>query len=794
MHSPFADGFTAMAAIMVLCAIAGVVASLLRQPLIIAFIGVGILVGPSGLHLVKHPEQIQVLAEMGLALLLFVVGLRLDLRLIKSMGRVALTTALGQGLLTAAGGYAIAVGLGMAPITALYVAVALTFSSTIIIVKLLSDKRETESLHGRIALGYLIVQDLVVVLVMIALSAITGGSAEHALMVTLLVIVKGLALLAATAVISLVVFPRILHILAKSPEMLMVFAITWALAMATVADAMGFSKEVGAFLAGVALASTQYREIIGAKLVGVRDFTLLFFFIQLGSQLNVGDLGAQVYAAIPLSIFVLLVKPVVLMVILGAMGYRKRTSFLTGLTSAQISEFSLILMAMGAKLGHVDSGAVGLVTLIGLVTFALSSYMIIFANTIYRKLSPYLGFLQLRTANKDQEADASAAEASQPEIIIFGLGRYGRTIALEFLSRDRRVLGVDFDPQVIRNWKNDRLPAVFGDPEDADFLLSLPLDTTKWVISAIRDVNTNRALKRSLDYVGYKGFTAFAASETDEVERLTRAGADIVMLPLEDAAIEAVDVITTREAEVARKNMDKHIDAMSGHFIICGFGRMGQEIVKDLQMQSVPLVVVETNPEQLPRLIEGKTPHVVGTASEDSTLHKAGIVRAKGLISVLPTDEDNVFVVLTARVLNPNLYIVARSIQEANEDKLRRAGADRVMSPYILGGRRMALAVTKPEVMDFLDLVLHSEQFDTNIGHAILPALSPLIGTSIAQLGLWQNCGVTVLAVTREGKLFANPCPGFELQSEDELIFMGGQAELDAAREYLTHGVPLVGK
>jgi Kef-type K+ transport system membrane component KefB/Trk K+ transport system NAD-binding subunit len=794
MHLPSADAFTGMAVILVLCAIAGVAASLLRQPLIIGFIGVGVLVGPSGLGLVRNPEQMHVLAEIGLALLLFVVGLRLDLHLIKSMGRVALTTALGQGLIATAGGYAIAIGLGMAPVTALYVAVCLTFSSTIIIVKLLSDKRETESLHGRIALGFLIVQDLVVVLVMIALSAITGGSAQHAFIVALLVIVKGLALLAATAIISLLVFPRILHLLAKSAELLMVFAITWALAMAAVAEAMGFSKEVGAFLAGVALASTQFREIIGAKLVGVRDFTLLFFFIQLGSQLDVADTGSQVYAAMPLCMFVLIVKPIILMAILGIMGYRKRTSFLTGLSSAQISEFSLILVAMGAKLGQIDSGAVGLVTLIGLVTFALSSYMIIFSNQIYRRLSPYVGFLQLRSARREQESDAPADEIRRPEIIIFGLGRYGRTIALELLARGRRVLGVDFDPQVIRNWKHDRLPAVFGDPEDAEFLLSLPLGTTKWVVSAIRDVNTNRALKRSLDYVGYKGFTAFAASELEDSDRLAKAGTDIVLTPLEDAAAEAVDVITSKEAEVARRNMDKLIDSMSGHYIICGFGRMGQQIAKDFQAAGKQFVVIETNPEQLPKLIEGNIPHVIGTASEDATLLKAGIDRAKGLISVLPTDEDNVFVVLTARVLNPNLFIVARSILEANEDKLRRAGADKVMSPYTLGGRRMALAVIKPEVMDFLDLVLHSEQFDTNIGHVILPTTSPLVGKSISELGLWQNCGVTVLAVTRAEKLLANPCPTFELEPDDELIFMGGQAELDAAREYLTHGVPMVGK
>lgn len=231
--------------------------------------------------------------------------------------------------------------------------------------------------------------------------------------------------------------------------------------------------------------------------------------------------------------------------------------------------------------------------------------------------------------------------------------------------------------------------------------------------------------------------------------------------------------------------MDKLIEQMKDHFIICGYGRMGQQIVKDLSREKVPLVVVESNPEQLPKLEERNIPHVVGNASEDSTLLKAGVDRARGLISVLPTDEDNVFVVLTARVLNPNLYIVARSILKENEDKLRRAGANKVMSPYILGGRQMAAAVTKPEVMEFLELVLHSDQFDTNVAHITVSPNSPHVGQSLADLGLWQNCGVTVLAVRRGEEIHANPCPSYEIQAGDEVICIGSQAELENAQNYL---------
>ena len=171
---------------------------------------------------------------------------------------------------------------------------------------------------------------------------------------------------------------------------------------------------------------------------------------------------------------------------------------------------------------------------------------------------------------------------------------------------------------------------------------------------------------------------------------MAESGADLVFFPFEDAAVKAVDLMINKEREIERTKMNMLIETLSDHFIICGYGRMGQQIVRDLQRGNVPLVVVESNPEQLPKLVAHVIPHVVGNASEDETLMQAGIMRAKGLISVAPSDEDNVFIVLTARVLNPSLFIVARSILEDNEDKLRRAGADRVISPYILGGRIMA--------------------------------------------------------------------------------------------------------
>ena len=358
MTPVFSDVFTEIAVLLLVAAVIGAIGVRLRQPLIVAFIVVGILVGPSALGWVSADDQVDLLAKLGIALLLFVVGLKLDLRIIRTMGPVALAAGLGQVIFTSVVGYFIAIALGLPPVTALYVAVALTFSSTIIIVKLLSDKREGDALHGRIAIGFLIVQDIVVVLVMIGLTALSeADDAAGLVWEAIEVLLKGGLFIATIGLLMRYVLTPLLHQLARSPELLVLFAIAWAVALGAAGVYLGFSKEVGAFLAGVSLASTPYREAIGARLVSLRDFLLLFFFIDLGAGLELATLGAQVVPAIVLSLFVLIGNPLIVMIILGLMGYRKRTGFLAGLTVAQISEFSLILGALGLSLGHIDAGS-----------------------------------------------------------------------------------------------------------------------------------------------------------------------------------------------------------------------------------------------------------------------------------------------------------------------------------------------------------------------------------------------------------------------------------------------------
>ena len=551
----FHDPFYEMTALLLVAAVIGAVAVRLRQPLIVSFIAVGLLVGPAGLGWVQSYEQIRLLATLGIALLLFVVGLKLDLSLIRAFGPVALATGIGQVVFTSVVGYLIGLALGLGHIPAVYVAVALTFSSTIIIVKLLSDKREIDSLHGRIAVGFLIVQDIVVIVAMIVLSAfgVAGQQAQGNLLLEMaLVLLKGFGLLAVIGLLMRYVLGRLLHQLARSTELLVLFAIAWAVTLAALGDYLGFSKEVGAFLAGVSIASTPYREAISTRLVSLRDFLLLFFFVSLGAQLDLQLLGGQLGAAAVFSLFVLIGNPLIVMVIMGAMGYRKRTGFLAGLTVAQISEFSLVFAALGLSLGHIDANVLGLITVVGLVTIGLSTYMILYSHRLYDWFAPWLAVFERRVPYREQALEDGDARGVGVDVILFGLGRFGGDVAHRLRERGCRVLGVDFDPQVIADWHRRGQHAVYGDAEDSEFPATLPLAEAKWVICTVPSRDVNLALLHALRTHGFRGKVALTAYNTHDGRVLEHEGPDMLLRPLSAAAEQTVDDLLATERAPAK--------------------------------------------------------------------------------------------------------------------------------------------------------------------------------------------------------------------------------------------------
>ncbi|GAB2499252.1 cation:proton antiporter [Nocardiopsis aegyptia] len=534
-----ADDFWVFAAVLAVAAGVALLGNLLRQPLIVSYIAVGILVGPVGLGLVSHEGVIELLAQTGIAMLLFMVGLRLDLHLIRTTGPVALATGIGQVVFTSVIGYGIALALGMDSVTALYVAVALTFSSTIIIVKLLSDKRELDQLHGRIAVGFLIVQDIVVVLVMIALTSFGRASSEAMPERVALTVGTGAGLLVGLALLARFVLPWLLHFIARSQELLVIFGVAYAVSVAALTEWLGFSLEVGAFLAGMSLASTTYRDALGARLVSLRDFLLLFFFIQLGAQLEFGDASRQLLDAGLLSVFVLIGNPLIVVLIMRLMGYPVRIGFLSGLSVAQISEFSLILAALGLSLGHITSTTLSLVTVVGLITIGISTYLILYSKQLYDLVKRWLEPLDRLGRTRRLPADL----VGRADVILYGLGRMGRSTAQRIAEAGYDVLAVDYDPQRVARSIHPRVTTVYGSAEDVEFLESLPLATTPMVISAIPSSNVDLVLLHALQHHEYAGTVVLSTLTRRDAERLRAAGADRVVEPYERGADTILELV-----------------------------------------------------------------------------------------------------------------------------------------------------------------------------------------------------------------------------------------------------------
>ncbi len=553
--------FYELSALLIVSGLFGFAALHLRQPLIVAFIGVGLLIGPDLLGVIpEDSDQINTLAALGIALLLFLVGLKLDLNLIKTLGPVALIAGATQVTLTAALGFGIALWLGFAAMPSFWIGIALAFSSTIIVVKLLSDSGAIESLYGKIALGVLIVQDIVVILSMVVVTALGTGGPEATVgwEVFAFVFAKVFALLIATALFVRYVANPLTQSLAKSSELIVIFAIGLAAVTASLCHALDLSKELGGLLAGVALASTPIRDLIAAKLAPLRDFLLLFFFLGLGAQLDLDQIGGQILPALILSGFVLIGKPVIIMGIMGLMGYRRRTGYMSGTTLAQISEFSMIFTGLAVAAGQLPESAAGLMTLTGMITITVSVYLMLFQDQLFGLLEKPLGIFERKMPKYDEELSDSHKRGSY-DVLIFGMGRFGCAMATEFKKQNARVLGIDFDPEAIRQAQEFKFPAIYGDASDPEFVKALPLKGVNTVVLAfphhiagpfMPDIRISFA--RTLRESGYQGHIAVTSHFRVMEEDLKKSGADIVLCPFEDAASHGADqILTILEAERA---------------------------------------------------------------------------------------------------------------------------------------------------------------------------------------------------------------------------------------------------
>ncbi|MBI2656273.1 cation:proton antiporter [Candidatus Woesearchaeota archaeon] len=496
----------------------------IKQPLIIGYIITGVIIGPVALDLAHSSDTLVAFSQLGVALLLFIVGLNLNFKTLKEVGFVSLAIAIGQVLFTFVIGYVISTLLGFSGTSSLYISTALTFSSTIIIVKLLSDKHDLDSLYGKIAVGILLVQDFIAVLILMLLSSelkseLIGGMIAFTL-------AKVVGIIIALLLVSSYVLPRILNFVAKSQELLFLFGISWLFALSIALNKIGFSIEIGALFAGISLASSPFHFEIGSRLRPLRDFFIILFFISLGSQMIFK--AANVIIAIAVfSAFVLVSKPLIVMFIMGMMGYKKRVGFSTGIATAQISEFSLILLFLGMNLGHLSQEIVSSVTVVGMITMAGSTYMIMHSDRLYRSLSRHLSIFEIRKLKTGYDN----TKHDNFKIVLFGYNRIGYSLLKSFKKLKKKFLIVDYNPEIINMLERQSVPYRYGDASDSELLEELDFHNVELAISTIPSLDTNLLLIEKIRVINKKTIVVMTSHQIDEAFRLYEAGADYVILP-----------------------------------------------------------------------------------------------------------------------------------------------------------------------------------------------------------------------------------------------------------------------
>lgn len=523
-----AQTFVDVSLVIVLAAALGLLAHILKQPTLLAYLGTGIIISLFGVLNLDSQGVLDIMATFGITFLLFLVGLEMRFSDLKSVGKAIVLTGLGQIFFTALIGYGIVRLLGFSSLESLFISLALTFSSTIIVIKLLSEKRDIQSLYGRIVVGFLLLQDLVAMIILIILSALQqSADVQLNIASVLLIAAKIIFLFGGTIWISKKIIPTYVARIARNQELLFIVSVAWAFGVALLVSSplIGFSIEIGGFLAGLALAQSAEQFQINSRIKPLRDFFIVIFFIVLGSSLIISNLQGLIIPAIILSLFVLIGNPLIVLIIMGLLGYRKRTSFFASITVAQISEFSFILMTAAFALGYVNRNSVALVTIIGVITIMISTYFITKNEAIYRFIFPLLHFFE----KKNHIEQIEHHEKIKKHIILIGAHRLGQYI-LKTLKPDSVII-VEFDPTVSKELKEKGYNVTFGDISDPEIQQAIHLEDASVILSTVPHFEDNLSILNFIRGFKKRPSVIVNAQQEWEAREYYKEGADYVLYP-----------------------------------------------------------------------------------------------------------------------------------------------------------------------------------------------------------------------------------------------------------------------
>lgn len=464
-------------------------------------------------------STLHIISELGIALLLFLVGLELSLERIRDVGKVALFAGIGQVVFTAVGGFILSWLIGFGLMESIFLAIALTFSSTVVVVKLLDQKKELHSLYGRIAVGIFLVQDLVVIIMLTFLAGLGRAGEEQDALATALSLLwafVGMGMLLALALVSSrYLLPMLFRWAGPWPQMTFIWSICWCFIFVKLAEKTGLSLEIGAFLAGISLAQLSGAEDLRRRVHPLMNFFIAIFFVSLGAQMDLSAARDDWWRAAILSLFVLIGNPFIFIWIIARCGYSERTSFLTSVTVAQISEFSFIFARMGLAAGLIAANILSMVMVVGLVTIAVSSYMILYNHPLYA-ICKKLGLLRMFKAGQVDEEEPERTLSGH--IVVVGMNPLGRRLATDLHRSGQTVLAVDTDER-----KLSGLPCrtMVGNIDYLSMVEETALEHAKLGISALQIEDTNNLFAYRCREFGIPvAIHAFDRSVLDDLRRL----------------------------------------------------------------------------------------------------------------------------------------------------------------------------------------------------------------------------------------------------------------------------------
>lgn len=503
---------------------------LIKMPSIVAYILAGMALGPV-FGVVELDHSLELISELGIALLLFLVGLELSLQKIKDLGRVAFILGGLQVLLTLAGGFGIATLMGFGLMESVFLAATVTFSSTVVVIKLLDQKGATGRLFGRIAISLFLAQDIVVIIGLTILSGLgSGESIDLSAMAQGLGMAFGgmLVLLFVSLLAARYALPRPFAWAARSPDTVFIWALCWCFLVVLLAHQFHLSVEIGAFLAGIAIAQLLIHEDLHRRLHPLMTFFVAVFLVTLGIKMDLSVLGEIWKYVLGLSVFVILAKPLIVFTILNRLRYSEYTAFQTAVASGQVSEFAFILLGLGAAAGLIESTVVSLGGLVGILTIAISSYLIIYSELLYEF---FQRFHLLTFFKAKQEPDVEVLHSYEGHVIVVGMNALGRELVKQLTLRGETVLAIDTDPRKLEGL--GAATTLIGNVEYESMVEEISLPKARLVISALQIEDTNHLLAYRCRSAGVPcAIHAFDISVVDDLLELDTA---YMFMPAVDA-------------------------------------------------------------------------------------------------------------------------------------------------------------------------------------------------------------------------------------------------------------------